>query len=289
VSSAFTPSRVRALAPRIEALTGEMLSGALGDAASGGRFDLIGRVALPLPVAWSAALGRSLDPAFLIPGEERERQRAAREAFAGYLRGLLPARQRSPGDDLISGLLGAYDDDGRLTEDELIGLCMLLLIAGHETTKSLIGAGVLALVSHPGELSLLQARPARAGQAVEELLRYDPPVQMIARFARTSAEISGVTFPAGSFTLLLLGAANRDPALCAEPGRFSVERGVRRHLAFGHGIHFCLGAPLARLEAAIALRRMLPLLPRPRVAAEPEWKPNTVLRGLEYLWLEPAP
>jgi cytochrome P450 len=147
---------------------------------------------------------------------------------------------------------------------------------------------VLALLSHPAELELLQARPELVDSAVEELLRYDPPVQMLARYARSSAEISGVTIPAGSFALLLAGAANRDPGLCVEPGRFSVERGVRRHLAFGHGIHFCLGAPLARLEAAIALRQLLPLLPELRIVGEPEWKPNTVLRGLEHLWLEPA-
>jgi cytochrome P450 len=304
VSRAFTPARVRELAPRIEALTAELLDGAISGPA--GRFDVISGLALPLPVAvisellgippgdrprlvaWSEALARALDPAFLISDEERARQRAARADFAGYLRGLLPSRRRSPGDDLISALIGAADSGGALTEDELIRLSMLLLIAGHETTRSLIGGAVLALLRHPAELAALTADPSLVGQAVEEVLRYDPPVQVVARFALRSAEIAGGTVAAGSFVLMLVGAANRDEALCDDPDAFSVRREVRRHLAFGHGIHFCLGAPLARLEAAIALRQLLPLLPRLRIAGEPEWKPNTVLRGLEHLWLEEA-
>jgi len=305
VSRAFTPARVRELAPRVEALTASLLSGAPDG--PDGRFDLIAGLALPLPVAvisellgipvadrprlvaWSDALARSLDPGFLISEEDRARQREARLEFAAYLRGLLPSRRRSPGDDLISALIGVHDSGGALTEGELIGLCMLLLIAGHETTRSLIGSAVLALLRHPAELAALSADPALVGPAVEEVLRYDPPVQLISRFALRSAEVAGSTIAAGSFVVMLLGAANRDPALCADPGHFSVRRAVARHLAFGQGIHFCLGAPLARLEAAIALRQLLPLLPRLRVCGEPEWKPNTVLRGLEHLWLEQAP
>jgi cytochrome P450 len=179
-----------------------------------------------------------------------------------------------------------HDADGSLTEDELIGLSMLLLIAGHETTRSLIGGAVLALLRHPAELAALAADPSLAGQAVEEVLRYDPPVQVVSRFALRSTEIAGGTVAAGSFVLMLVGAANRDAELCPDPDRFSARREGRRHLALGHGIHFCLGAPLARLEAVIALRQLLPLLPRLRIAGEPEWKPNTVLRGLEHLWLE---
>jgi cytochrome P450 len=305
VSRAFTPATVRELSPRIATLTAELLDGARGGPRE--RFDLIGALALPLPVAvisellgippgdrprlvsWSAALTRALDPGFLITDEERLRQRAARDDFAAYLRGLLPARRRSPGGDLISALIGVHDSGASLTEDELIGMCMLLLIAGHETTRSLIGGAVLALLRHPAELAALAAEPSLTEQAVEEVLRYDPPVQMLTRFALRSAEVAGVTVPAGSFVLMLAGAANRDAALCADPDQFSVRREARHHLAFGHGIHFCLGAPLARLEAAIALRQLLPLLPRLRISGEPEWKPNTVLRGLEHLWLEQAP
>jgi cytochrome P450 len=304
VSGAFTPARVRALAPRVEALTTELLAGAFDG--PGARFDLISGLAQPLPVAvisellgippgdrprlvaWSQALVRSLDPGFLITDQERALMREARDDFAAYLRGLLPPRRRSPGDDLISALIGVHDLEGSLTEDELIGLCMLLLIAGHETTRSLIGGSVLALLRHPAELTALAANPSLVEQAVEEVLRYDPPVQAVTRFALRSTEIAGSTIAEGSFVLMFVGAANRDPELCPDPDRFSVQRGVRRHLAFGHGIHFCLGAPLARLEAGIALRHLLPLLSRLRIAGEPQWKPNTVLRGLEHLWLEEA-
>ena len=304
VSRAFTPARVRELAPRIEALAASLLDGAFNG--PGGRFDLITGLALPLPVAvisellgipvadrprlvtWSDALARSLDPGFLISEENRARQREARLEFAAYLSGLLPSRRRSPGDDLISALIGAHDADGTLTEAELIGLCMLLLIAGHETTRSLIGSAVLALLRNPAELAALTADPSLIGQTVEETLRYDPPVQLIGRFALRSTSVAGRPIAAGSLVLMFLGAANRDPALCADPDRFAVQRGERRHLAFGHGIHFCLGAPLARLEATIALRQLLPLLPRLQIAAAPEWKPNTVLRGLEHLWLAAA-
>jgi cytochrome P450 len=305
VSGAFTPARVRELAPRVEALTTDLLAGAFDG--PGARFDLIPGLAQPLPVAvisellgippddrprlvtWSQALVRSLDPGFLVSDEERALMREARDDFAAYLRGLLPPRRRSPGDDLISALIGVHDFGGSLTEDELIGLCMLLLIAGHETTRSLIGGSVLALLRHPAELTALAADPSLVEQAVEEVLRYDPPVQAVTRSALRSTEIAGSTIAEGSFVLMFVGAANRDPELCPDPDRFSVQRRVRRHLAFGHGIHFCLGAPLARLEAGIALRHLLPLLPRLRIAGEPQWKPNTVLRGLEHLWLEEAP
>lgn len=310
VSRAFTPAVVRELAPRIEALTAALLDGAFNGPAA--RFDLIAGLALPLPVAvisellgipvadrprlvaWSDALARSLDPGFLIPEEHRARQREARLEFAAYLRGLLPSRRRSPGDDLISALIGVHDADGALTEGELIGMCILLLVAGHETTRSLIGSAVLALLRNPAELATLSADPSLIDQAVEEVLRYDPPVQLVGRFALRSTSVAGHPIAAGSFVLMFVGAANRDPDLCPDPDRFSVQRGTlgqssNRHLAFGHGIHFCLGAPLARLEAAIALRQLLPLLPRLRVAGEPEWKPNTVLRGLEHLWLAQAP
>jgi len=304
VSRAFTPARVRALEPRVETIALELLDAARHNGS--GRFDLIEALAQPLPVAvisellgidpadrpslisWSTALARSLDPEFLTPEGERDRQRAARDEFVAFLRGLLPVRRRTPGDDLISALIQASDEGGALTEDEVVSLCMLLLIAGHETTRSLIGSGVLALLSHPSELAALRASPQLVEQAVEETLRFDPPVQMLSRFALRSTEVSGVTIPGGSFALMLIGAANRDEASCPDPDNFRVTRRPGRHLAFGHGIHFCLGAPLARLEAAVALRLLLPSLPGLRVAAEPEWRPNTVLRGLEHLILEPA-
>jgi cytochrome P450 len=145
------------------------------------------------------------------------------------------------------------------------------------------------LVSRAFTPARVRELAARVEALTPSLLSGDPPVQLISRFALRSAEVAGSTIAAGSFVVMLLGAANRDPAPCANPGHFSVRRAVARHLAFGQGIHFCLGAPLARLEAAIALRPLRPLLPRLRVSGEPEWKPNTVLRGLEHRWLEQAP
>lgn len=300
VARAFTPSRVRGLAPHIEAIVDKLLDG-LDE-----RFDLVEQLALPLPVevisellgvapgdrahlvAWSAALTRALDPGFLVPEGERAHQLAARDAFAGYLRSLVSSRRRAPGDDLMSALVQVHDEGDALSEDELISTCMLLLVAGHETTRGLIGAGVLALLRHPGELARLQDEPQLVERAVEEVLRYDPPVQLIAREALRDSEVAGTTIPAGAFVLLLLGAANRDDAQFEDPDRFDVSRDARRHLTFGHGIHFCLGAPLARLEASVALRRLLPKLSQLRIDGVPEWKPHTVLRGVEHLWLADA-
>jgi cytochrome P450 len=303
VARAFTPARVRELTPRIEALTGELVDGLFGEP---GTADLIEGLAQPLPVAvisellgippadrprlvgWSAALARSLDPAFLVSDEERAWQHQARVEFAAYLRGLLPSRRRSPGSDLISALLDVHDSGGPLTENELVALCILLLVAGHETTRSLIGALVLALLRNPAELAAVTADPSLAQAAVEEALRYDPPVQIGSRFALRDTELAGGTVAAGSFVLLLLGSAGRDPAACDDPDQFRVRRAARRQVAFGHGIHYCLGAPLARLEAGAALRALLPLFPRLRIAGPPQWRPTTVLRGLEHLRLEIA-
>jgi cytochrome P450 len=239
-------------------------------------------------VRWSAALSRTLDPGFLIPEGDRTQMRQASGEFREYLSALIPQRREHPGDDLISALVHVHDEDGALTEDEIITTSRLLLIAGHETTRSLIGAAVLALLAHPRQVVILQNAPGLLDQAVEEVLRYDPPVQLLGRTALKDTAIGPITIPSNSITLMLLGAANRDPALCGNPGTFDVGRGVRRHLAFGHGIHFCLGAPLARLEATIALRHLLPGLPGLHVADAPEWKPHTVLRGLEHLWLARA-
>jgi len=285
------------LAPRIEEITAVFVDG------FGPRFDVIGELALPLPVrvisellgipssdqpmlvTWSERLSRSLDPGFLIPPDARPAMREAARGFHDYLAALLPERRRKPGVDLVSALVQVHDEDGTLTEEEVIVTCRLLLIAGHETTRSLIGGGVRALLSHPAQLAALSADPGLIDQAVEEVLRYDPPVQFLVRTALPDAKIGSVPVPTGATVLMLIGAANRDEALGADPGVFDITREPRRHLAFGHGIHFCLGAPLARVEAAIALRHLLPILPRCEIAQPPEWKPHAVLRGLEHLWL----
>ena len=298
VSKAFTPRMVARLAPRIEQITTGLLDAA---EASGDPVDLIETLASPLPViviselldvplddrdrfvGWSHDMARGLDPDFLLPDGIRTRQIRARAEFAAYFRDLAASHRRSPGDDLLSALVKVHDRGDGLTESELLATCTLLLIAGHETTVNLIGNGTLALLRHPDQLARLRAEPALIEQAVEELLRYDSPVQLTVRSALQDAEAGGVPVPRGSLVLVMVGAANRDPAAYTDPDRLDIGRQPSRHLAFGQGIHFCLGAPLARLEAKIALRSLLGRAPGLRLAGEPAWKDNVVLRGLGRL------
>ncbi|PJJ06322.1 cytochrome P450 [Streptomyces sp. 2333.5] len=298
VSQAFTRRRVERLAPRIEELTDELFT-AMERAQ--GPVDLIEGLATPLPVAvisellgvpaedrhrmltWSHAVARALVPDFLLPPGAAEQEAQARREFTDYLRELVVERRRAPGDDLLSALVTVHDDGDVLTENELLATCTLLLIAGHETTVNLIGNGTLALLRHPDQLARLRSDPALTENAVEELLRYDSPVQLTVRFALQDAEVAGVPVPAGSTLLLLIGAANRDPAAYEQPERLDIGRTPLRHLAFGQGIHFCLGAPLARLETQIALRILLARAPQLRLAGEPEWKDHITLRGLSRL------
>ncbi|MDA8310720.1 MAG: cytochrome P450 [Actinomycetota bacterium] len=297
VSRSFTPSRVEALAPRIEAITAELL-GAVAERRS---FDVVSALASPLPVAviselfgvprddrprlvaWGHALARGLDPAFLVSEEERRAQAAARDGFASYMLGEISRRRSHPGDDLVSDLVAAHDRGESLTEPELVATCILLLIAGHETTTSLIGNGLYALLGNPDQLEAVAADEDLVPAAVEELLRFDSPVQLTLRVALEDADAGGVAAPKGTFTLLLIGAANRDPLAYEDPDRLDVRRRPVPHLAFGQGIHFCLGAPLARLEAQIALRAVLRTFGTLRLARQPVWKENAVLRGLERL------
>ncbi|SOE09348.1 Cytochrome P450 [Streptomyces sp. 2323.1] len=298
VSQAFTRRRVERLAPRIEELTEELFTAM---ERTPGPVDLIEGLATPLPVAvisellgvptadrhrmltWSHAVARALVPDFLLPPGAAEQEAQARREFTDYLRELVVERRRAPGDDLLSALVTVHDDGDVLTENELLATCTLLLIAGHETTVNLIGNGTLALLRHPDQLARLRSDPALTDNAVEELLRYDSPVQLTVRFALQDAEVAGVPVPAGSTLLLLIGAANRDPAAYEHPERLDIGRTPLRHLAFGQGIHFCLGAPLARLETQIALRILLARAPQLRLAGEPEWKDHITLRGLSRL------
>jgi cytochrome P450 len=298
VARAFTPARVRDLGPRIEAIAAGLIKTA---SASTGPVDLIEALASPLPVtvisellgvpsadydrlvAWSDALARGLDPPFLTSAEDRERQQAARAEFGPYLADLIAERRRSPGDDLVSALAGVTDGGDVLSEEELVATCILLLVAGHETTTSLIGSAVLGLIKNPDQLARLRAEPELMAGAVEEFLRYDPPVQLTARVALTEASIGALPVSAGAAVLMLVGAANRDPSLCADPERLDITRPPTHHVSFGQGIHFCLGAPLARLETQIVLRLLLERPDELRLAGEPAWKENTVLRGLRYL------
>jgi len=299
VSKAFTPRVVEEMRGRIQ----EIVDALLDRAQDVGRMDVIADLAYPLPVIvicemlgvpaenrdlfrrWSVDIARSLD-AIALPTEPEviERGTAARHALADYFRGLIAERRRRPKADLLSDLIAAEEQGDKLTEGELMATVLLLFVAGHETTVNLIGNGMLALLRHPAELRALRADPGLIGSAVEELLRYDGPVQRTGRMPNTDVALGGRTIPKGALVLGLIGAANRDPAHFPDPDRLDVTRGDNRHLAFGWGIHFCLGAPLARLEGQIAILALVRRLPRLALAtARLEWRRASTLRGLTAL------
>jgi unspecific monooxygenase len=300
VSTAFTSRLVQRLRPRVESLVDELLSAAVRDSVHG-EFDLIAALADPLPIsiigdllgipkadlatfsARSRALGRGTDPDLLLPKEDIEAREAAHREFGGYFRELARRRRSDPRDDLLTALVRAEDDGERLTEAELVATCILLLGAGHETTVNLIGNGTLALLRNPDQLAQLREHPERAPSLVEEVLRYDPPAQFTARVALVDAELRGELIRRGESVLVLIGAANRDPAAFADPDRLDMNRPAKRHLSFGIGIHFCIGSPLATLEGEVALSRLTRMgitLPEDHTL---EYRPNIVLRGLAAL------
>jgi len=300
VHSAFTPQVVEGLRARIQAIVDELLD----RAAEAGRLDLIADLGFPLPAiviaellgvpaedraqfrAWSADLAAAGGLVRMAAdGAERlSRARAGGAALNAYFRDIIRERRRAPRDDLVSRLTGVQSAEGTLSEEELVDTCALLLFAGHETTTNLIGNGMLALLRHPDELSRLRADPSLIGPAVEELLRYDSPVQMRVRVARETVEIGGRRIAKGQRVLILVGAANRDPARFPDPDRLDIARPDNRHLAFGHGIHFCTGAPLARLEGAIAIRRLLRRFPRLELTTDQlAWRETLTLRALNAL------
>lgn len=298
VSKAFSPKVVRALEPDIAAL----VDGLLDEAAAAGRLEVIGDLAYPLPVAvicrllgvpiedepkfsWaSALLAQGLDPFIAFTGQPQgfEERMEAGLWLRGYLRDLLQQRRAHPGDDLMSGLIAVEEAGDQLTEEEIVATCNLLLIAGHETTVNLIANGVLAMLRHPGHWAALGQDSSRASAIVEETLRYDPPVQLVGRVAGEDMTIGEqkVRIPKGDIMMLLLAAAHRDPAVTDQPDEFDPTRASVRHLAFGLGPHFCLGAPLARLEAAAALSAVAKRFPGARIDGDPVYKPNVTLRGM---------
>ncbi|WP_433146677.1 cytochrome P450 [Actinomadura nitritigenes] len=298
VSKAFTARMVEGLRPTIRRLAGE-LAGTL--AAKGGG-DLLAEVAEPLPVnviaemlgvpvadrpllrPWSADICGMYE---LNPPEEVQRTavRAAVE-FSDYLRDLARSRRREPRDDLISALAQVVDDGDRLTEDELIGTCVLLLNAGHEATVNATGNGWWALFRNPGELERLRGDASLVSMAVEELLRYDTPAPMFERWVLEDITVADVDIPRGAEVALQFASANRDPAVFADPDRLDLARDPNPHITFGLGIHYCLGAPLARIELAESMSALLRLAPGLRLVSEPEWKPGFVLRGLQALHVE---
>jgi cytochrome P450 len=268
--------------------------------AAQGEADLIADLAYPLPVTviaellgipasdhdqfhvWSDALARSLD---LIEAREvYEKASVAAAELTDYLRGIVAQRRGNLRDDLLSALIAAEEAGDHLTAEELYATCALLLVAGHETTINLIGNGTLALLQNPAARQQLQNDPALIKTAVEELLRFDSPVQMTSRMAFETFELRGQTIRQGQQVAFLFGAANHDPERFADPGQLNLSRDPNPHLAFGNGIHYCLGAPLARLEGQIALSTLVRRFPNLQLAAEtPVYRDNYVLRGLEIL------
>ena len=300
VSKAFSPRVVKALEPDIRALVDSLLD----KVAAAGRFDVIADLAHPLPVAVicrllgvpiedepkfsraSALLAQSLDPFITFTGELPEGYEERMQAglwLRDYLHELIEQRRGKPGDDLMSGLIEVEESGDRLTEDEIAATCNLLLIAGHETTVNLIANAILAMLRQPSQWAALGDNAQRASLVVEETLRYDPPVQLMGRIAGDDVTIGETAVPKGDTMMLLLGAAQRDPGANERPDEFDPDRKAIRHLAFGHGAHFCLGAPLARLEASVALSAVTARFPQARIDSEPVYKPNVTLRGLSTL------
>lgn len=303
VSKGFTPRRIEALAPSIERTAARLLDELLArDGERAGRADLTTEFAALLPME---VIRHMLD----VPAEDGERLRSAVEAVMsndedsrdaamaafqevhGYLGELVARKRAEGGDDLTSALIEAHDQSDRLTEDELVSMLALLLSAGHETTVNLLGSSVLALLRHPEQLALLDREPERWPDAVEEVLRWDGPIQnAIWRFTRKPVTVGDVTIPAGEAVALSVAAADRDPAHFLNGEEFDITRGERSHLAFGHGIHHCLGAPLARLEARIAVPLIFARLRGLALDGEPAYRPSTVSRALSSLpvTFEPA-
>jgi cytochrome P450 len=296
VHKAFTPRIVEQMRNEIQAITDSLLDKVQAD----GRMDIIADLAYPLPVTviarmfdvpekdyalfhgWSNALARSLDytddPNVYIAATK------AAEEFTAYLRELVAERRNHLGEDLLSALIQAKEAGDSLTEAELFATCTLLLTAGHETTINLIGNGTLALLRHPEQMARLKENPGLMKTAVEELLRYDSPVQATARVVYEEVEVGGHTLTPRQQVNFMFGAANRDPARFENPGQLDIGRQPNPHLAFGGGIHYCLGAPLARLEGQIAFATLLRRMPNLGLETDsPKYRDNFTLRGLEAL------
>lgn len=298
-----TPDRIDGMHEEITRIVQDLIAGFQGKE----RIDVVDDFAYPLPVAvicrllgvptedeprfrlWSDAIVAGFDP---TPGEDPvERQRAgteARKAMALYLGELAERRRGHPSDDMLSAFVNDAGPGGQLTPLETMTTAVLLLIAGHETTVNLITNGMLTLLRHPDALERLRSEPALMPLAVEELLRFEPPVQMLPqRTPLADVEVAGITVPRGSPLILMLASGNRDPRRFSDPDRFDPAREDNQHLGFGSGVHSCFGAPLARLETQIALHALLRHLDTPRLVEDPpEYRRSPVLRGPRHLFIE---
>ncbi len=301
VNKAFTPRAVTALEARIRGMAAALL-----DAADPAGFDLMDTLANPLPVmviaemlgvppedraqfkVWSNQRARILEPT--VSGRELQIAQQASRSLDAYFGTIIEARRAEPRDDIISALVHVEEAGDRLTEREMLGMLRLLLVAGNETTTNLIGNGVLALLRHPEQMRALRDDPGLIPMAVEELLRFDSPVQASLRLVLEDCEVNGFPLRRGDNAVLLNGAANHDPAAFDDPDRLDVRRGEVNHVAFGRGIHYCLGAPLARLEARVAIEVLLARWPALRLLAHrPVFRQSIVLRGLDALPIAAAP
>ena len=298
VSRAFTPRSVRSWHGRVQAISDRLLDAVAGQ----DRFDLISALGYPLPVTviaemlgvpaedmdrfegWSNDIALIVEP-ILTPAQVEGVRRATEELFA-YFETIVEARRREPRDDLVSALLAAEEEGDKLSREELLSTMLLILVAGNETTRNLIGNGMLALLRHPDQLQRLRDEPGLLEPAVDELLRYDSPVQLDGRVVCEDLEMGGKRLRAGAKVIAMIGAANRDPAAFANPDALDIGRKEKSHLSFGRGIHYCLGASLAVLEARVAFRGLLDRFASIRMAAEPHHRDGIVLRGVESLWIE---
>jgi cytochrome P450 len=301
VSQAFTPRRIEAMRNRVEAIVGEIFDKVASGAT--GTMDLMADLAQPLPVIvicellgvpvedhekfgpWSSAASRLLDGD--LDEETMMRSLAGAAELITYFQELFQRRRDDPADDLLTALVQAEAEGDRLDEEELMSITVLLFIAGHETTSNLIGNGTLALLRHPQQAARLLERAddqAFVRNAVEELLRFDPPVQLTGRFATTDLEVAGVPIAKGEAVVTVVAAANRDPEHYALPERLDLERPDPHHLGFSQGIHYCLGAALARLEGEVVFPALLRRYPSLRLATDtPTYRDHRVLRGLAAL------
>ncbi len=298
VSKAFTPKAVRQLRGRVQEIADRLLDEVAGQR----RFDVVGALGYPLPVTviaemlgvrsedmgvfekWSNTGALAVDP--ILGRKQVHAIRQAAEQMSAYFEGIIAERRREPRDDLVTALLAAEEAGDRLTHEELLSVMRLILVAGNETTRNLIGNGVLALLRNPAQLQRLREDRGLLDSAVDELLRYDSPVQLDGRAAREDVEVGGKHIRAGDVVISVLGAANRDPEAFDDPESLDVGRRGNSHLSFGRGVHYCLGGPLAIMEARTALASLLDRYSSMRLAMEPEYREGVALRGVERLWIE---